>query len=334
MKLNNIDIIKNKLLSKKFRPNIFLINRHIQTISGITLGGNNKILIKAVRKKFSVPNDIIEGDCYWQKNRKKKPIIILVHGIGGSSKSNYILRLIKKAIYNNYNVVALNLRSCGGTEKLSKRLYNAGDSKDLHKVVRSLDKIGFNKIFIIGISLGGNICLKFAGEIKIKIKSLLGIAVISPLIDLDIAQKTIDYNKGNIFYRKKILNSMKKIIIKKYKFFPQYDINELDIINTIREFDQAYHIELGEFKSISQYYDNASSIRFAKKINIPTLIIHSKDDPIIPVNEVIDIINKNKNIIGLIPKYGGHAGFIGNKNINEDGYWAENRIIEFFDYLK
>lgn len=333
--MRKIDIIKKKLIKKRFKPKRFLSNTHLQTILGVTTNKKNKIVYKAQRRRFKVNNDFIEGDCYWQENKNDKATILIVHGIGGSSREHYVLRFIKKAFENKYNVVALNLRSCGGTEKISKRLYNSGDSKDILFVIKNLfikDKL--SKFFILGFSLGGNICLKLAGEIKRNYK-ILGIATISPLIDLKTAEKNIDYNPKNKFYQKRILNSLKSIIIKKSPYFPIYDSSKLRDILTIRNFDKTYHVDIGEFKSVDFYYNKVSAINYIKKIKIPTLIIHSKDDPVIPVKEIKKAIKMNKNIIGLISKYGGHAGFIGERQYNDiDEFWAENRVLEFFNYLK
>lgn len=327
----DISAIRKKLIKKKFEPKTFFSNAHLQTILGITRNiKNNKIVNIASKRIFKVNKDFIEGDCYWQKSKRT---IIIIHGIGGSNRKPYILRFIKKAFENNYNVIALNLRSCGGTESISKRLYNAGDSKDILYVIKDLSvKDKLNNFFILGISLGGNICLKLAGEIN-KNHKILGIAAISPLIDLKIAQKNIDNNSKNRFYQKTILNSLKSIITKKSLYFPIYDSTKIDNILTIRSFDKAYHVDIGEFRSVDFYYNKVSAINYIKKIKLPVLIIHSKDDPIIPVKEIKKAIKMNKNIIGLISKYGGHAGFIGKKNDKEDEYWAENRVLEFFTKL-
>lgn len=332
----DITTIKKRLLSKEFKPKRFLSNPHLQTILGIAnINKHNKTIEKGLKRSFSVYDDIVGGDCYWQINKKDKTTIILIHGIGGSSREPYILRFVKKAFKMGYNVVALNLRSCGGTESISKRLYNAGDSNDILYLIKELtnrDKL--KKFFILGISLGGNVCLKLAGELQYNnLKSILGIAAISPLVNLNSAEKNIDDESRNRFYKKHILKSLKNIIIKKHRHFPEYDVTNLKKISSIKEFDKSYHVDIGEFKSVNFYYKNTSAKYYLKNIKLPTLIIHSKDDPIIPVKD-IESIRSEKNIILLISKYGGHAGFIGDEQYGDsDKYWAENRILEFFDYL-
>lgn len=312
-----------------FTPNKLISNKHIQTILGVVI--NNKHSVFQRHLLTLKDKSKLALDFHFQKNKEKHPTAILVHGLTGSSKSSYVERMALKLINNNYNVVKFNLRSTQGTEFLSKKIYNAGQSNDLKEAVIFLKKKKLNNFFIIGFSLGGNLCLKFASENNMKyVKS---IAVISPLTDL---KENADYldNEASQFYTHRFLKNLKNMIKIKSTHFPNsklYSLEHFNEIKTLKDFDEAYQAPISGYKNAEEYYKKASAISKIKKIKIPTIIIHSKDDPLIPYNTLIENkVTKNKKITLILTEKGGHVGFLGNKTKNEDQFWAENRVIDFF----
>jgi len=331
-KLKMVEKIRKVIMRNSFKPLALMKNPHLQTIIGVS--SKFKGELKSERLIVAVDKGRVAVDCSWQFNREKKPTLIIMHGIIGNSSASYVKRLSYKAFMNGFNVVRVNLRGFGNTEHLSEKMYHAGQSNDLRDVISYLTKkYKLNNFYLLGFSLGGNLCLKFAGELNNK-ENIKGIACISPLIDLEVSWKPIE-KFGNIFYRWIFIKGLKSLIRKKARLFPSvYDLSRLKGLNTIRDFDERYQAPLNNFKDATDYYKKTSAIKVISRIRTPTLIIHSHDDTITPYEPLIrKEVRDNPYIIALITHYGGHVGFL-SRDKSEDRYWAENRAIEFFKMLE
>ncbi len=317
--------VENDLKRDSFNPSKILGNKHIQNLFSLFFP-SNKIEIKSKKRIFRMRDgNKIVADCSWQSDKEFSKTLIVVHGLGGSSKSNYAIRISYLAFKKGYNIIRVNLRSCGGTERFSKNIYHAGQSSDIYDVIKELiKKDKLRDIFIAGFSLGGNVVLKFAGELRENYpKALSGVCCISSLVDLVSSAKLLEKNK---VYQYFVTNLAKKIIKKKAVFDKDYDVSLLKGIKTLREFDSIYQTKHNNFRSVDEYYIRESALRFLKFVKIPTLIIHSYDDPIVPVYPLIKV--SNPHIIRLFTKKGGHIGFI-----DKNGYWAEKKCLNFFDLI-
>src|SRR5260370_41648257 len=140
------------------------------------------------------------GHCHWQPGKRKDlPVLVIVHGLEGSSDSNYVRGIAEKAFHCGFHVVRLNQRNCGGTEALTPTLYNSGMSGDYRAVFEELANTdGFESIFFAGYSMGGNLVTKMAGDISSAVpKALRGVCAVCPAIDLaafaDPLQRTENY---------------------------------------------------------------------------------------------------------------------------------------------
>ena len=337
MKSSSLRSIASQLKAKSFHPPFYLKNFHKQTLAGILFNSyktkkipTTKRIYLHIDKKTS-----IALDCSLQSYPTKKPLLILVHGMEGSSDSHYMLRMAVKSFNLGWSTIRVNLRSCGNTEPYAQSIYNAGQSQDINKIINYCIKNKYNKIMLVGFSLGGNICLKLAGEYGKKFpKQIIGIAAVSPALDLAASEKLIDSPKSN-FYRVFLLNSLKKRIKRMALVNPCiYNPALFKKIKTIKDFDAAFQVPLLKLKNVSEFYKKASAVSQIPKIALPALIIHAHDDPIAPISPLKrpEILH-NKNIIALLTKNGGHVGFISKPSLQEDKYWAENRVLEFFAFL-
>src|SRR5437899_3605199 len=127
------------------------------------------------------------GHCHWQPGKPKDaPVIVIVHGLEGSSDSNYVHGIAEKAFHRGFHVVRMNQRNCGGTEALTPTLYNSGMSGDYRSVFEELSSAdGFEQIFYAGYSMGGNLVTKMAGDFGAAVpKMLRGVCAVCPAIDL------------------------------------------------------------------------------------------------------------------------------------------------------
>lgn len=320
---------------KLFIPHPKFTSGHAQTLAGYYWPRG--LLKRAHREDeariFEVEPDVrLLAHCRWQKDRLRHPTLVLVHGLEGSDESVYMLGTAEKAFGAGFNVVRLNLRTCGNTEHLTPTLYNSALSGDLRAVLRELiEKDGFSSVFLAGFSMGGNMCLLLAGEDARSVpKELKGVCAVSPTIDLNSCSEAIE-RRDNWLYKQSFIRSMRKRVRRKRKFFPQlYDTEALSRIRTLRDFDQHYTIVHGGYSSVEEYYERASSLPLLSKIRTPTLMVAAQDDPFVPFYPFNHpSIAENSYLIFLAPEHGGHVGFVGADTEGEDRFWVENRLVEF-----
>jgi predicted alpha/beta-fold hydrolase len=270
--------------------------------------------------------------CRWQKDRYKHATVVIWHGMEGSAKSIYMIATADKAFRAGFNVVRVNFRNCGGTEHLTPTLYHGGLSDDLRVVVKQLSEDdGLKRMFLLGFSLGGNMLLKLAGEYgEDAPPEIVAIGVVSPSVDLQ-ASADLILSRRNWIYHKQFMRSLKSRIRLKHKLFPDvYDLRRLPAIKNLIEFDEEFVAVASGFLNARDYYHRASSLRVIANIRLPTLIIHAEDDPFIPFDSLRHpVFSENPYIMLVGTERGGHVAFISSRT-DEDRFWAENRVIEFF----
>ncbi len=269
--------------------------------------------------------------CHWQTDRLACPTVLTVHGLEGSADAGYVLGTADKAFAAGFNVLRFNVRGCGGTLHLSPTLYHSGLTTDLHCVTQELiEADGLPELFVIGFSMGGNQSLKFAGELGDNApEQLRGICAVSPPIDLEACSRAIA-RRENWIYEIRFLLSLRRTMREKDKLFPgAFDLNRLAGVKHLWDWDDAMQPYNG-FSDAMDYYNHASSLPFIQSIRVPTLLIHSKDDPFIPFDPFADSrITSNPMVRLLATEHGGHVAFCGQRQPDEDRAWAENRAVEF-----
>lgn len=269
--------------------------------------------------------------CHWQPHKNSALALILVHGLEGSSNSQYVIGTANKAFAAGMNVVRMNMRNCGGTEKLGPTLYHSGLSTDVAAVTSALiqeDKLA--RIALAGFSMGGNLVLKCAGEWGAnpprEIKAVCGI---SPAMDLGPSADAL-HHPSNWIYEQKFLWGLRRRFRRKRKLFPdRYAGANLRRMNSMRAFDDRITAPYSGFTGAEDYYHRAASARVLDRISVPTLIIHAQDDPFIRIlPQTRAKIASNPHITFIETEHGGHCAFIAEAN-GYDGRWAERSIVEF-----
>ncbi len=278
------------------------------------------------------PGVQVLAQCRWHSDKQDHSTMVIWHGMEGSTSSIYMWSLARKAFAAGFNVVRVNYRNCGGTEHLTPTLYHGGLSADLNVVIRELiEKDGLKKIFLIGFSLGGNMVLKLLGEYRDDPPSeVISAAVVSPSVDLQ-ASTDLILKGSNWLYHKNFVRSLKSRIKKKRHLYPDlYSLEGLAEIKTIKDFDERYTSRANGFDNAADYYYKSSSLRVADRIRVPTLIIHSRDDPFIPFEPLCESAFADNPYLLIFPtERGGHVAFISAEESTEDRFWAENRVVEF-----
>jgi predicted alpha/beta-fold hydrolase len=319
---------------KPFRPHPLFQNGHAQTLAAYAWPRRFRLRAEPDEERlFTVDTGVqVLAHCRWQSDRTRHPTIVIWHGIEGSSSSVYMLAMAQKGHQAGFNVIRMNLRNCGGTEHLTPTLYHGGLTEDLHAVVKELiEQDRLEKLLLVGFSLGGNMVLKLAGEYAdAPPASVLAIAAVSPSIDLSASADLIE-RRANWLYQRDFLRRLRNRLRLKKTLYPDlFDTTELDLIRTIRQFDDRFTAIYHGFTGAADYYYKASSLRVIDRIRVPTLIIHGRDDPFIPFGPMRDpALTNNPNILLLAPEHGGHVAFLSEGNGREDRFWAENRVMEF-----
>ncbi|MGH7228807.1 MAG: YheT family hydrolase [Nitrospiraceae bacterium] len=276
------------------------------------------------------PQTQLLGYCHWQRDPKQRGTVVLLHGLEGCSESHYMHGIARKAWLAGFNVIRLNQRNCGGTEHLTPSLYNSGLSQDIMAVVAELSAHdGLDAIWAAGYSMGGNLILKMAGEVRSESPALRGALAVCPNIDPAACVSALEW-PTNWAYQRHFLKCLKARLRRKAALFPgQFDEARLAGIRTLREFDEVYTAPDGGYKHADDYYDRAGARHVLASIRVPTVIITAQDDPFIPYHMFECAAIKTNHWIRLwAPSHGGHCGFVQRSRQDEDVYWAENRLVE------
>jgi uncharacterized protein len=265
----------------------------------------------------------------------RRRTLVLLHGLEGSSTAHYMRGIADKAWAAGWDVVRLNQRNCGGTERLSRGLYHSGLTHDVRHVVHELiehDRVA--AIAVAGYSLGGNLALKLAGEFGDAAPAqFLGVCGISPAMDLAICVEALE-RRSNYPYQWNFVRNLKARMRRKAAAFPgAFPLDPLRRIWTVRQFDDAYTAPNHGFRDAADYYYRASALRVVDRIRVPTLVVTAEDDPFVPTLTFRDAaVTSNPNINVVITPHGGHCGYVERPEKDYDGYWAEREIVRFIDH--
>lgn len=321
---------------KEFVPHRLLRNRHLMTIVPAFLRRRFPRLPPGESRLFDVePGTQLRGHCHWHAEPRKHPTLLLVHGLEGSSDSAYIVGCAEKGFIAGLNVIRLNQRNCGGTERLTSTLYHSGRSADFHAVVMELIRRDpLPEIFAAGFSMGGNLVLKMAGEFGDSApEQLRGIVAINPSLDLASCADALGAPR-NFIYNRHFVRRLKRRMREKAALFPDIYMTDgsaktLRRVRSVREFDEKITAPFCGFANADDYYARSSAMRVIAAIRKPTLILTAEDDPFVPFSSFsIAAIRENPNVRLMAPRHGGHCAFIS----QEDGperFWAEARLVEF-----
>jgi uncharacterized protein len=315
-----------------FLPRRFLRSAHAQTLASYFLPRRSRLPAPEERL-FNVEEDVqVLCHCHWQADRAVRLTVVILHGLEGSTESQYVVGTANKAWEAGMNVVRMNMRNCGGTERLGPTLYHSGLSADMGAVVRALieeDKL--SRIGLAGFSMGGNLTLKLLGDWgKDKPREVVAAAAVSPAMDLAASADALHLPENRL-YEWNFVHGLKRRLRAKARLFPgRYDVARLAPVRTLRDFDHHVTAHYCGFESGEDYYQRAAAARVVDRIAVPTLVIHSLDDPFIRIlPETRARILANPHITYVETAHGGHCAFLAPPN-GYDGRWAERRIVRFF----
>ncbi|HJQ99562.1 MAG TPA: alpha/beta fold hydrolase [Candidatus Polarisedimenticolaceae bacterium] len=257
-----------------------------------------------------------------------KGTIVLIHGLGGCASGVYMLRTARAALVRGWSVVRMNLRNCGGTERMAKTLYNAGQSDDLARVLEAMSEARLPRPFaVIGFSLGGNLALRYAGvaEDASMADAVVGV---NPPVDLARCMDALERPANrpyHFYFRAKLIAQIRAI--RKVREVPGPEVS-WRTVRGVRGFDDVFTAPDAGLADSAAYYRHASSGPILDRIRRPTLILSAADDPFVPVSMFPAWNGSASHLRFLHPKTGGHCGYWASSSPR---YWAAEAALQFLD---
>jgi predicted alpha/beta-fold hydrolase len=312
-----------------FQPLPFLSNPHVQTILGNLLKGQAR-----PPRSGTLLVPLPDGDkivLFETPPRRRigaERIALLLHGLGGCRRSPYMERMTHRLSGLGWRVLRMELRGAGAGIKLARRLYNAACSDDVRAVVEFLaTAFPAVPLAVVGYSLGGNIALKYAGELGAQTPpTLRALATLAPPIDLVRCSALIArYPFYDAYYRRHLVQH----VMLHQQYFPDLPRASFPRGSTLRQFDDIYTAPRGGYADVLDYYRQASAQRWIPRITLPTFILTARDDPFVAVAP-FEELSVPPAVELHITAHGGHVGFLG-----ADGAggirWAEAQLMNWLE---
>lgn len=317
------------IISKSdYQKPFWLINEHWETIAPGLLRKPKQLLYDRERI-ITTDGDFLDLDFVF---KNKKRIVILSHGLEGHSDKYYMRGMANQFLSYNWDVVSWNCRSCSTDNNLTPKLYHHGATEDLDEAVQHVLSKGYEKVLLMGFSLGGSLVVKYLGESTRNPSNRIvgGIAFSIPCQLGSCAKKLSE--PGNKFYLDRFLDKLKnKISIKAQQFPDLFDLEGIDDISSFYDFDSKYTAPMNGFENAETFYSYASAGNYIEGIKVPTLLVNSLNDPMFPDDCYPYEAAKNHEQFYLeTPATGGHMGYW---KPGQRVSWSEKRAVQFVDQV-
>jgi predicted alpha/beta-fold hydrolase len=262
------------------------------------------------------------------------PRLLFLHGLEGTIRSHYVAGFFGEAKRRGWGADLLIFRGCGTEPNRAPRFYHSGDTRDLSFV---LDRVRAEHagapILLAGVSLGGNVLLKFLGESGGSLPdAVAGAAAISVPFDLERGCRYISRGFSKVYDRHFLRTLRAKALAKLERYPGLFDRADLERARSIYDFDDAVTAPVHGFADAHDYYSRSSSLHFLGAIRVPTLLLSAIDDPFLPadvLDEVRAVAERNPHLTTEFPPHGGHVGFVAGRWPWRPFYYAEWRACEF-----
>ena len=264
------------------------------------------------RERWTTPDaDFIDLDWLADQSSSTQPLVVLFHGLEGSSQSHYALAFADYCRLNGLAYVVVHFRGCSGEINLAPRAYHSGDYEEIDWIVKRIRSTRSGPIYCVGISLGGNALLRWAQEAGVSAKKSVD-AVSSVCSPIDLAASGMAIGKGfNLqVYTRMFLQTMRPKALLKLKQFPGlFAKAAMDAARDLYDFDNVFTAPLHGFKNTEDYWKRASAKPRLNEIKIPALVVNALNDPFVPANSLPHAREVGSCVTLWQPAQGGHVGF-------------------------
>ncbi|OBS10989.1 hydrolase [Acidihalobacter prosperus] len=314
---------------RPFRPAWWLPGPHLQTLWPYLFSPRRRLALR--RERLELPDgDFLDLD--WTPPLPG-PLVLVLHGLEGSSESGYIRRLTPVLAAHGMQSAILHFRGCSGEPNRLPRAYHAGETQDLARVIRHLRmRQPTRPLGAIGFSLGGNVLLKWLGE-SASDSPLTAAAAVSVPFDLQAAAARLERGASRI-YQSYLLRPLRRAQIRKHKLRgipPPVARDTLARLRTLREFDDRITAPLHGFAGVEDYYRRSSSRPWLHRIETPTLIVQARDDPFLLPHGIPGADELSAAVRLELTDTGGHVGFVSGPMPGLSRPWLESRLAAWLE---
>jgi predicted alpha/beta-fold hydrolase len=280
------------------------------------------IWIPYQRERWTTPDqDFIDVDRVpAEPNHKQNIELVLFHGLEGSSRGHYALKFASAAMQRGWSYAVAHFRGCSGTINTAPRAYHSGDTQEIDWILTQIKVRHKGPVVAVGISLGGNALMKWAGEMGLSARhKLQALASISAPLDLWQSGNHLGRPLNRYVYTAMFLRTMKRKAQQKHAQYPKlFDLEATLNAQTLYAFDDAFTAPLHGFHNTEHYWKSASAIGGLKNIKVPALVINALNDPFIPRGSLPHRGQVSSHVELFQPSTGGHVGFTsGGKSSND-----------------
>jgi len=253
--------------------------------------------------------------------------VVMVHGLSGSHRSSYVVRLAKKLYQKGVRSIRVNLRGCGSGKGYAWRLYHAESSDDIWQALKEIKRdTPHSPLILVGFSLGGNIVLKMGGEREREALTVVDkIIAINPPIDMYSSVLLLSQNK---LYERFFMHVLRSGVEYCHDVFEDLPSIKIPHSMTLMEFNEHYIALHSEFSNARDYYYACSAGRLIPSIRVPSHILFSKDDPIVD-SSILSSIKYPDNIKVVITERGGHLGYLGSPMQEGGVFWLDFVLFQW-----
>jgi len=304
---------------------LWLPSGHLQTIYPATCMAKPAVHFR--RERWNTPDgDFIDVD--FVDGQAGKPFVVLFHGLEGSSDSHYARALMAELVCRGWSGAVPHFRGCSGEENIAPRFYHSGDAAEIDWVIRRLHERVTGKFYACGVSLGGNVLLRWLGESQHQAELVDAACAISA--PLDLAQGGNALSRGiNRLYTRMFLQTLKPKCVAKLKQFPGlFDLDALMAANDLHSFDNVVTAPLHGYHSADDYWDRASAKHVLSDITVPTLVLNAQNDPFLPGIHLPR--EASQQVVLDYPEEGGHVGFA-TGGLPGSLAWLPQRLLHFLE---
>jgi predicted alpha/beta-fold hydrolase len=310
-----------------YRPPWWCRPGHLQTIWAVFRRGR---LPGLRRERLETPDgDFVDLD--WLSGKPDAPVLLVVHGLEGTAESHYVGGLFRLAAARGWRAALMYFRSCSGELNRLPRFYHSGETGDLDHVVRTLGaRDPALRLGAVGVSIGGNVLMKWLGEQGAEApKALAGAVGISVPFDLVACARAMDRQPQRFLYTGSFMRSLRQKIADKARAYPGFvDVEAVRRARTFAAYDRVVTAPLHGFADEEDYWRRASSKPYLPRVRRPTLLLSAVDDPFIPGWSLPDPRSLPPQVRAEFVPNGGHVGFVEGRPWRASS-WAERRAVEF-----
>jgi uncharacterized protein len=294
-----------------FRAPLWQPGGHVQTIWPALFSRRHDGTAPVLRReRWTTPDgDFVDVD--WQGDDAAVPLLVLFHGLEGSSSSHYAQAFAVEARRRGWRFAVPHFRGCSGEINLAPRAYHSGDHEEVGWMLARFRALHAGPIVAVGVSLGGNALLRYAEEAgTVAGTNVAAIAAVSAPLDLAAGARTIGRGFGRQVYTRMFLRTMKKKAFVKLRQHPGlFDAEAMRAARDLRDFDEVFTGPLHGFAGADDYYARASAKAQLARIRIPALVLNARNDPFLPGEALPAATEVGAHVTLWQPRHGGHVGF-------------------------